>query len=80
MSAVLAPFTSCRLGRRQSCRTPHHRRRYRHVDRRGRRRRAVLLLAGGLVYRVGFRHAGELHRLVPPKGLKFNLLRWLQGH
>jgi triacylglycerol lipase len=28
---------------------------------------------------LGFRRAGELHRLVPPKGLKFNLLRWLQG-
>ena len=28
---------------------------------------------------LGFRHAGELHRLVPAKGLKFNLLRWLQG-
>jgi triacylglycerol lipase len=28
---------------------------------------------------LGFRHAGELHQLVPPKDLKFNLLRWLQG-
>jgi triacylglycerol lipase len=28
---------------------------------------------------LSIRHAGELHRLVPPKGLKFNLLRWLQG-
>jgi triacylglycerol lipase len=28
---------------------------------------------------LGFRHAGELHRLLPSRGLKFNPLRWLQG-